>query len=84
MNTKLRSKARGAIGPATRFALVKAFMQDKGVRQYMPVFAVHDHVLNEHADTIRQWWNGVQPTITDLKIIERMERVVQIIQKNAA
>lgn len=71
-------------GPETRFGAVRGYFKDHvGVKHYMPVFVALDESLGEHATKIQQWWNSrAAVNESDLPVIERMERVVELL-KNA-
>lgn len=71
-------------GPETRFGAVRGYFKDHvGVKHYMPVFVALDSDLADHAVKIQQWWNSRSAVTTeDLPVIERMERVVEVL-KNA-
>ena len=71
-------------GPETRFGAVRGYFKDHvGVKHYMPVFVALDADLSEHSTKIQQWWNSrAAVNDTDLPVIERMERVVELL-KNA-
>lgn len=70
-------------GPETRFALVRAWIIDHGVHNYMPVLTAIDPALGEHADRIRNLWNSrSRVKEEDIPMLERMEKVVEHI-KNA-
>lgn len=71
-------------GPETRFGAVRGYFKDHvGVKHYMPVFTALDAGLAEHAIKIQQWWNSrAAVNESDLPVIARMERVVELL-KNA-
>lgn len=61
-------------GLETRFALVRAFLLDRGVKNYMSVFAALGLELEERRDEITSWWNSrTRITPDDEPVIAAME-----------
>lgn len=72
-------------GPTTRLGFVRGYLLDRGVRNYQSVFAAHGVQFTQaEADRIADIWNARTRVLeTDLPLIERMERVINVI-RNAA
>lgn len=70
-------------GPSERFILLRGWMRDKGISNYMSVFAVLD-LSSDEAEQVRSWWQlKANPTTEDIPLIKRLERVIDLLKKAA-
>lgn len=74
------------MGLETRFTLVRAFLRDRGVSNYLSAFAACGVRFDEvEIEKIRAWWNWRCPvTEADLPLLERMERTVEFLKTSKA
>ena len=74
------------VGMETRFALVRAFLRDRGVSNYLSAFAACGVRFDEaDSDRIRLLWNGRSAvTDADAEILSRMEGVVSFLKTSRA
>lgn len=83
-NTVTAERGASTPGLETRFAAVRAFMRDRGVRHYMSVFAAHGIDLRNREDDIRLMWNGrARLSPDDEELVSCMERVVELLKQAA-
>lgn len=70
------------MGPETRFALVRAFFRDRGVTNYVSVFAACGlRFTGQDAVQVRAMWgNRAAIGSYDVQLIERMENVVEFLK----
>lgn len=84
-NTSKSAPVAAPQGPQRRFEDVRTYMIDRGVDTYTAVFTAIDPSLDEHVLDIRQWWNSRKRCAEgDIPVIEKLERVVDVLKANAS
>lgn len=67
---------------ATRFGAIRGYFLDHGLsKHYMPIFTGIRPELDQHAETIRRWWNSKgHPKDRHEDIVKAMESVVETLR----
>ena len=67
----------------TRFAMVRVWLIDRGVRNYISVFRACDpDITQEEADRISYWWKAhTRLEIADEPLLARLEGIVEHLKR---